>query len=79
MNRRLLHRVETDRWMEGTIESFELAFRMQTETPAAGRPLGRDRGDQESLRHRPAGRPIATAAPACWPAGSARRASGSSR
>ncbi len=33
MNRRLLHRVETDRWMEGTIESFELAFRMQTETP----------------------------------------------
>jgi hypothetical protein len=33
MNRRLLHRVESDRWMEGTIESFELAFRMQTETP----------------------------------------------
>ncbi len=33
MNRRLLHRVETDRQMEGMIESFELAFRMQTETP----------------------------------------------
>ena len=33
MNRRLLHRVETDRRMEGMIESFELAFRMQTETP----------------------------------------------
>ncbi len=33
MNRRLLDRVETDRQMEGMIESFELAFRMQTETP----------------------------------------------
>jgi hypothetical protein len=33
MNRRLLQRVESDRWMEGTIESFELAFRMQAETP----------------------------------------------
>jgi hypothetical protein len=33
MNRRLLQRVETDRRMEGLIESFELAFRMQTETP----------------------------------------------
>jgi hypothetical protein len=33
MNRRLLERVETDRQIEGMIESFELAFRMQTETP----------------------------------------------
>jgi hypothetical protein len=33
MNRRLLKRVETDRLMEGMIESYELAFRMQTETP----------------------------------------------
>jgi uncharacterized protein (DUF1501 family) len=33
MNRRLLGRVETDRQMEGMIESYELAFRMQTETP----------------------------------------------
>ena len=33
MNRRLLERVETDRQMEGMIESYELAFRMQTETP----------------------------------------------
>src|SRR5271157_1475061 len=33
MNRRLLHRVEADPQMEGMIESFELAFRMQTETP----------------------------------------------
>jgi hypothetical protein len=33
MNRRLLRRVQTDAQMEGIIESFELAFRMQTETP----------------------------------------------
>jgi hypothetical protein len=34
MNRRLLERVETDRVMEGMIASYELAFRMQTDTPA---------------------------------------------
>ncbi len=33
MNQRLLDRVETDSQMEGIIESFELAFRMQSETP----------------------------------------------
>jgi hypothetical protein len=33
MNRRLLGRVGDDRVMEGMIESFELAFRMQAETP----------------------------------------------
>ena len=33
MNRRLLDRVQSDLPMEGMIESFELAFRMQTETP----------------------------------------------
>jgi hypothetical protein len=33
MNRRHLQRLGTDRQMEGVIESFELAFRMQTETP----------------------------------------------
>lgn len=33
MNRRLLNRVETDAQMEGIIESFELAFRMQSKTP----------------------------------------------
>ena len=34
MNQRLLHRVKTDLQMEGIIESFELAFRMQAEAPA---------------------------------------------
>jgi hypothetical protein len=34
MNRRLLRRVESDHAMEGMIASFELAFRMQAETPA---------------------------------------------
>ncbi len=33
MNQRLLMRVKTDPQMEGIIESFELAFRMQAETP----------------------------------------------
>ena len=33
MNRRQLKRLKTDQQMEGVIESFELAFRMQTETP----------------------------------------------
>jgi hypothetical protein len=34
VNRRLLKRVKVDSQMEGIIESFELAFRMQAETPA---------------------------------------------
>lgn len=34
MNRRLLGRVQTDAAMQGMIESMELAFRMQTTTPA---------------------------------------------
>ena len=55
MNRRLLQRVETDRRMEGMIESFELAFRMQTETPGLVDLSGETRGDQRSVRHRPAG------------------------
>jgi hypothetical protein len=33
LNRRLLNRVGEDRVMEGVIDSFELAFRMQAETP----------------------------------------------
>ena len=33
MNRRQLERLQADQQMEGVIESFELAFRMQTETP----------------------------------------------
>ena len=79
MNRRLLHRVETDRRMEGMIESFELAFRMQTETPASGRPLGRDCRRPKICTASAGRRPIATAGLACSPAGSARRASASSR
>ena len=79
MNRRLLHRVETDRWMEGMIESFELAFRMQTETPRLVDLSGETRGDQEICTASASRRPTATAGPACSPAGSARRACASSR
>ena len=34
MNRRQLEDLETDQNMEGMIESFEIAFRMQAEAPA---------------------------------------------
>ncbi|SFH73274.1 DUF1501 domain-containing protein [Planctomicrobium piriforme] len=34
LNRQLLDRVESDQQMEGMIDSFELAFRMQSEAPA---------------------------------------------
>jgi hypothetical protein len=47
MNRRLLKRVETDRLMEGMIESYELAFRMQTETPGLVDLSGETRATQE--------------------------------
>jgi hypothetical protein len=59
MNRRLLDRVEGDRLMEGMIESYELAFRMQTETPALVDLSGETQatmdlygiGDPETDRH----------------------------
>jgi hypothetical protein len=47
MNRRLLQRVESDRQMEGMIESFELAFRMQTETPRLIDLAGESKATQE--------------------------------
>ncbi|MBP90545.1 MAG: sulfatase [Planctomycetaceae bacterium] len=47
MNRKLLDRVETDAQMEGIIESFELAFRMQAETP---RLVDLSGESQETLR-----------------------------
>ena len=34
MNNRLLDRYPADAQMDGSIESFELAFRMQAETPS---------------------------------------------
>ena len=54
MNRGLLRRVDTDRQMEGMIESYELAFRMQTETPRLVDLSGETQGDSRSVRHRPA-------------------------
>ena len=38
--------------LEGRIDSFELAFRMQTAAPAVAGHLGRDRRDPQALRHR---------------------------
>lgn len=48
MNQRLLQRVESDRQMEGMIESFELAFRMQAETPKLLDLSGETKAVQES-------------------------------
>ena len=47
MNHRLLKRVESDPQMEGMIASFELAFRMQTETPKLIDLSGESRATQE--------------------------------
>ena len=47
MNRRLLDRVQSDLPMEGMIESFELAFRMQTETPKLIDLSGETKATQE--------------------------------
>ncbi len=47
MNRRLLDRVQSDLPMEGMIESFELAFRMQTETPKLVDLSGETKATQE--------------------------------
>jgi Protein of unknown function (DUF1501) len=47
MNRRLLERVQVDRQMEGMIESYELAFRMQTETPGLVDLSGETRATQD--------------------------------
>jgi hypothetical protein len=47
MNRRLLGRAPADLPMEGMIESFELAFRMQTETPKLIDLSGETKATQE--------------------------------
>ncbi len=67
MNRRLVGRLEQDAAMEGMIESMELAFRMQTTTPAPRRSFTRVRGhgwrSTGSGRRRRSG----TGERACWP------------
>jgi len=47
VNRRLLNRVKVDSQMEGIIESFELAFRMQAETPDLVDLSGESKGTHE--------------------------------
>ena len=47
MNQRLLKRVKTDAQMEGIIQSFELAFRMQAETPGLVDLSGESKETQE--------------------------------
>jgi hypothetical protein len=47
MNQRLLKRTKTDAQMEGIIQSFELAFRMQAETPGLVDLSGESKETQE--------------------------------
>ena len=66
--------------IEGAIESFELAFRMQDEVPEGARPAGRAGDDARSCTASArACRPTASAGSACSPAGWPRPACGSSR
>lgn len=46
MNRRQLERLKMDQQMEGVIESFELAFRMQTQTPELVNLAGESKSTQ---------------------------------
>lgn len=75
MNHGLLRRLGGDPQMEGVIESFELAFRMQTETPRlvdlSGNPRPRSISTASARSRR-----TATRGRACWRGGSRRRASG---
>ena len=67
MNQRLLDRVRTDPQMEGIIESFELAFRMQTETPQLVDLSGesQDTLDLYGIRDDPASQPADRNGRAC--------------
>ena len=66
--------------LEGRIDSFELAFRMQAEAPdAAWTSSSETKETLRAVRHRRRSRPTTSAGSACWPAGSPRRACGSSR
>ena len=66
--------------VEGVIESYELAFRMQGALPKRDGPVGRESAaTQSAVRHRRRRRPTTSAASACWPAGSSRPACASSR
>ena len=79
LNRETLDREPHNPGVEGAIESFELAFRMQKDLPKVMDLVQRNRGDQGAVRHRRRRRPTTSAGNACWPGGSSRPACASSR
>ena len=50
-----------DSELDAVIDSYELAFRMQTHAPGHSRPRQRNAGDAAALRHRRDGRPTTSA------------------
>ena len=78
MNRELLEREQVHPGVEGIIESYELAFRMQGPLPGVMDLAKRVGGNEAAVRDRRSERPPTSAASACWPGGSSRRASASS-
>ena len=79
MNREHLAQTGPDPALEGRIDSFELAFRMQTADARGRGPLRRDAGDAASSTASTTRSPPTSAGSACWPAGSPSAACGSSR
>ena len=74
-----LERDQVNPGIEGVIESFELAFRMQEDLPEADGPVERNGGDAGRSTASANRRPTTSAGSACWPGGSSRPASASSR
>ncbi len=79
LNRDTLEREPHNPGVEGAIESFELAFRMQKDLPKVMDIASETRGDQGPVRHRRHRRPRALAGSACWRGVSSRPACASSR
>ena len=79
LNAEQLARRPGDSELEAVINSFELAWRMQSHAPEVLDLSRRNARDAGPLRHRRARRPTTLAGSACWPAGCARRACATSR
>ena len=79
LNRQALERDQVNPAVEGVIESYELAFRMQARAAGGDGPGKGVEGDPGAVRHRHDRRPTTSAGNASWPAASPRPACGSSR
>ena len=77
MNRELLEREQVHPGVEGVIESYELAFRMQGALPGV-MDLASESAATKACTASTTRRPPTSAASACWPGGSSRPACASS-